>query len=114
MTNSSHQLVRTFHSTCMITNYDTTIQALSRIAGLRVLEYSEAEYIGRRGGMIWIGDNSMEVGQPIVEGHAAQRFLLRVGAGMHSYAFQVVDLDATLDEFATSGVTLGARPAPGF
>src|ERR1700722_18470177 len=107
MTNSPHQLVRTFHSTCMVTNYDTTIEALSRVAGLRVLEYSEAELIGRRGGMTWIGDNSVEVGQPIVEGHAAQRFLVRLGAGMHSYAFQVVDLDVTLDEFAARGVTLG-------
>jgi hypothetical protein len=66
-----HELERTFHSTCMISDYDATIAALARIAGLRVLEYSEAENIGRRGGMTWLADNSIEVAQPIVEGHAA-------------------------------------------
>jgi hypothetical protein len=111
---SSHQLVRTFHSTCMVTDYDATVHALARVAGLRVLEYSEAENIGRRGGMTWIGDNSIEVAQPIVPGHAAERFLLRFGPGMHSYALQVVDLDATLDHLATGGVTLGVRPDTGF
>jgi len=109
-----HQLVRTFHSTCMITDYDATVAALSRVAGLRVLEYSEAELIGRRGGMTWIGDNSMEVAQPIVEGHAAHRFLLGFGPGMHSYALQVKDLNGTIAHLAEHGVTVGVRPAEGF
>lgn len=109
-----HELVRTFHSTCMISDYDATVAALGRMAGLRVLEYSEAQNIGRRGGMTWIGDNSIEVAQPIVEGHAAQRFLLRFGPGMHSYALQVNDLDATIAHLATGGVTVGVRPAEGF
>ena len=113
-TGGGHQIVRTFHSTCMISDYDATVAALARVAGLRVLEYSEMELIGRRGGMTWIGDNSMEVGQPIVEGHAAQRFVERVGPGMHSYALQVVDLDATIAHLGEAGVNLGVRPAEGF
>src|SRR6516162_10147770 len=94
--NSNHQLIRSFHSTCMVNDYDVTVATLGRVAGLRVLEYGEAEDIGRRGGMTWIGDNSLEVAQPIVDGHAAQRFLHRFGPGMHSYALQVTDLDATI------------------
>jgi catechol 2,3-dioxygenase-like lactoylglutathione lyase family enzyme len=112
--NSSHHLVRTFHSTCMVSDYDATVAALGRIVGLRVLEYSENEVIGRRGGMTWIGDNSLEVAQPIVEGHAAERFLRRLGPGMHSYALQVSDLDATISHLEAGGVTVGVRPAPGF
>jgi hypothetical protein len=110
----AHQLVRTFHSTCMISDYDATVSSLARVAGLRVLEYSEAEYIGRRGGMTWIGDNSMEVAQPIVAGHAAERFLLRFGPGMHSYALQVSNLDSTISHLESNGVKVGVRPAPGF
>jgi len=113
-TAGGHQIVRTFHSTCMISDYDASVDALARVAGLRVLEYSEMELIGRRGGMTWIGDNSMEVGQPIVEGHAAQRFVQRVGPGMHSYALQVVDLEATIAHLGEGGVSLGVRPAEGF
>lgn len=110
----SHELVRTFHSTCTVTDYDRTVAALARLVGMRVLEYSEAEHIGRRGGMTWLGDNSIEVSQPIVAGHAAERFLRKFGPGMHSYAFQVTDLDATIDHLSHSGVGLGARPDTGF
>jgi hypothetical protein len=109
-----HQLVRTFHSTCMISDYDATVRELAHVAGLRVLEYSEMELIGRRGGMTWIGDNSVEVGQPIVPGHAAERFVQRIGPGMHSYAIQVADLDATIARLAEGGVKVGVRPAEGF
>lgn len=98
----------------MVADYDATVAALARVAGLRVLEYSEAELIGRRGGMTWIGDNSIEVAQPIVDGHAAHRFLMSFGPGMHSYALQVRDLDATLAHLAEHGVAVGVRPAPGF
>ena len=74
-----HRIVRTFHSTCMVNSYDRTVAALGHVAGLRVLEYSEAPAIGRRGGMTWIGDGSIEVAEPIVPGHAAARFLERFG-----------------------------------
>jgi hypothetical protein len=110
----NHGIIRTFHSTCMISDYDATVGALGRVAGLRPLEYSENESIGRRGGMTWVGDNSIEVAQPIVDGHAADRFLRRLGAGMHSYAFQVLDLDATISHLGTGAVTVGVRPADGF
>lgn len=111
---ATHQLFRTFHSTCMVNDYDATIDTLGRLAGLRVLEYSALEYVGRRGGMTWIGDNSIEVGQPIVAGHAIERFIQRYGPGMSSYAFQVTDLDATIAHLESHGVTVGIRPGPKF
>lgn len=110
----AHQIIRTFHSTCMVSDYDAAIRDLAGVAGLRVLEYGENQDIGRRGGMTWIGDNSIEVAQPIVDGHAADRFVRRVGPGMHSYALQVADLDVTLARLQTGGVTVGVRPAEGF
>jgi hypothetical protein len=111
---SSHEIIRTFHSTCMVEDYDETVSALARLAGLRVLEYSALELIGRRGGMVWIGDGSIEVAQPIVADHATQRFLDRFGPGMHSYAFQVQDLDGTLERLASGGVAVGVRPMDWF
>jgi methylmalonyl-CoA/ethylmalonyl-CoA epimerase len=110
----SHRIVRTFHSTCMVNDYDRTVTALGHVAGLRVLEYSEAPAIGRRGGMTWLGDGSIEVAEPIVPGHAAARFLERFGPGMHSYAFQVENLDDTIEHLARGGVDVGVRPEPGF
>ena len=87
-----------FHSTAMVADYDLACERLTLLAGLRVLEYSENPQpeIGRRGGMVWIGDNSIELGQPIVEGGGAARFVTRSGGGMHSVAVQVDDLEATM------------------
>jgi hypothetical protein len=110
----AHEIVRTFHSTCMVEDYDETVDALARLAGLRVLEYTENELIGRRGGMVWIGDNSIEVAQPIVADHATQKFIDRFGQGMHSYAFQVRDLTGTLEHLATGGVAVGVMPLDWF
>jgi hypothetical protein len=98
----------------MVSDYEHTVEALARVAGLRVLEYSANEVIGRRGGMAWIGDNSVEVAQPIVDGHAADRFLRAFGPGMHSYAFEVEDLDATVVHLEGHGIKVGVRPEPGF
>ena len=98
----------------MVRDYDRTVDELAHLVGLRVLECSESELVGRKGGMTWIGDGSLEVAEPIVAGHAAQRFLDRFGPGMHSVAFQVRDLDATLERLASGGVRVGARPLDWF
>lgn len=110
----THRVVRTFHSTAMVTDYDATVGVLGRLFGLAPLEYSEAEYLGRRGGMTWIGDNSIEIGQPIVEGHGVDRFVKRFGPGMNSYAYEVDDLDSTIDHLAGHGIGVSVRPADGF
>jgi hypothetical protein len=84
---------------------------LTRLAGLRVLEDSRLEdpAIGRRGGMAWLGDNVLEIGEPIVAGGAVDRFVTRFGSHMSSIAAQVADLDATLDFLAGQGVRLSSR-----
>ncbi len=111
---NGHEVVRTFHTTAIVPDYDAVVAALGKLADLRVFEYSESQNIGRRGGMTWLGDNSIEIGEPIVPGHASERFVERFGGGMHSYAFEVTNLDATLEHFAASGVTVGVRPSNDF
>jgi hypothetical protein len=56
----------------MVADYERTRDALIRLAGLRVLEDSRLDdpAIGRRGGMAWLGDNVIEIGEPIVDGDA--------------------------------------------
>jgi len=100
----------------MVADYDLACERLTLLAGLRVLEYSENPQpeIGRRGGMVWIGDNSIELGQPIVEGGGAARFVTRSGGGMHSVAVQVDDLEATMAHMESCGVRIAARPMKEF
>jgi methylmalonyl-CoA/ethylmalonyl-CoA epimerase len=103
-----------FHSTAMVPDYDRAIAQLQALAGLRVLEYNESlrPQIGRRGGMTWLGDNSLEVGQPIVPSGGAARFVARNGGGMHSVALQVSDIEATMEHMRANGVRIAARPLP--
>jgi methylmalonyl-CoA/ethylmalonyl-CoA epimerase len=103
-----------FHLTAIVPDYDQAIAHLQAIAGLRVLEYNESPRpeIGRRGGMTWLGDNSLEVGQPIVPSGGAARFVARSGGGMHSVALQVSDIEATMEHMRANGVRIAARPLP--
>jgi len=103
-----------FHSTAMVADYDLAVERLAALGGLRVLEYSDNPQpeIGRRGGMTWIGDNSIEIGQPTYPGGGADRFVRRTGGGLHSIALQVADIDAALAHVAAVGIPVAARPMP--
>ncbi len=113
MTRRRHQVRWLFHSTAMVTDYELAVRNLGTLVGLTVLEYSESTEpgIGRRGGMAWVGDNAIEIGQPIVEGGAA-RFVERFGGGMHSLALQVEDLEATMAHLEAQEIHIAARPRP--
>jgi catechol 2,3-dioxygenase-like lactoylglutathione lyase family enzyme len=102
-----------FHSTAMVPDYDLAVDRLAALFGLRVLEYSEADHpaVGRRGGMTWIGDGSIELGQPIVEGAQPDRFVQRTGGGMSGVALWVEDLAATVDHLAAHGVGMPVQLA---
>ena len=108
-----HHVRWLFHSTAMVADYDLAVRNLGTLVGLTVLEYGESTEpgIGRRGGMAWVGDNAIEIGQPIVEGGAA-RFVSRFGGGMHSVALQVEDLEATMAHLEAQEVRIAARPLP--
>jgi len=107
-----HEVRWCFHTTAMVSDYELTRDALIRLVGLRVLEDSRIENpgIGRRGGMTWVGDNIIEIGQPIVDGGAAERFVSRFGSHMSSIAVQVSDIDATVDFLAAKDAPVANRP----
>ncbi|MGD9701227.1 MAG: VOC family protein [Acidimicrobiia bacterium] len=107
----THDVRWCFHTTAMVADYERTRDALVRLVGLRVLEDSRLDdpAIGRRGGMAWLGDNIIEIGEPIVEGGAVDRFVRRFGSHMSSIAVQVADVDATVDFLAEHNVRIASR-----
>jgi catechol 2,3-dioxygenase-like lactoylglutathione lyase family enzyme len=106
-----HEVLWCFHTTAMVADYETTRDALAWLVGSRVLEENRLDdpAIGRRGGMTWIGDNSIELGEPIVEGGAVDRFIKRFGSHMSSIAVQVADIDATIAHLGGLGVRVASR-----
>jgi catechol 2,3-dioxygenase-like lactoylglutathione lyase family enzyme len=107
----THEVRWCFHTTAMVADYERTRDALIPLVGLRVLEDSRIEdpSIGRRGGMCWVGDNIIEIGEPIVEGGAVDRFVKRFGSHMSSIAVQVADIDATVEFLADHDVRVASR-----
>jgi hypothetical protein len=77
-------------------DYDALLDPLQRLFGAVVMhhQYSEAPEIGRSGGMIWIGDNSIEIGAPVGPVSPVRKFVERLGGGMHSMALRVTDVPA--------------------
>jgi Glyoxalase/Bleomycin resistance protein/Dioxygenase superfamily len=106
-----HEVRWCFHTTAMVADYDRTRDALAWLAGSRALEENRYEdpRIGRRGGMTWIGDNSIELGEPIVAGGAVDRFVRRFGSHMSSIAVQVSDIEATIAHLEAVGVRVASR-----
>jgi hypothetical protein len=100
-----------FHATAMGASYDAIFDPLARLFGCRVLHDNEVPTPGieRRGGMTWIADNSIEIGQPLTSSSPVQRFVDRFGGGMHSIAVQVEDLDAALAYAQGAGVRVASR-----
>lgn len=113
---SAHEVRWMFHSTAMVADYDLAISSMARLLGLRVLEYSESMLpnVGRRGGMTWVGDNSIEIGQPIIEGAGADKFVKNNGGGIHSIAVQVRDVDVTEQHVTALGMRIAAKPDTGY
>jgi methylmalonyl-CoA/ethylmalonyl-CoA epimerase len=100
-----------FHATAMGASYDAILDPLARLFGCRVLHDNEVPTPGveRRGGMTWIADNSIEIGQPLGDASPVHRFVERFGGGMHSVAVQVDDLDAALARAEEAGVSVATR-----
>jgi hypothetical protein len=106
-----HRVRWCFHTTAMVADYERTRDALAWLVGSRALEDHVVDdpAIGRRGGMTWIGDNSIELGEPAVAGGAVDRFVQRFGSHMSSIAVQVDDADATVAHLASVGCRVASR-----
>jgi methylmalonyl-CoA/ethylmalonyl-CoA epimerase len=103
-----------FHATALAQSYDALLSPLERLLGCRVLHLNSSDVPGlqRRGGMTWLADNSIELGEPYGQSPSIQRFLDRFGGGMHSIAVQVDDLDRALEHAGSVGVRVADRVLP--
>ena len=104
-----------FHATAMGPSYDAIVEPLQKLLGCRVLhdQAMDTPGIERRGGMTWIADNSIEIGEPYGATSPVHHFIERFGGGMHSVAVQVDDLDAALGRAESLGVGVADRPLDG-
>jgi hypothetical protein len=111
-----HQTLWLFHATAMIADYDAAFAALDHLVGLRVVYEVNAAQAGAgyRGGAVWMGDNSLELGEPIEADSPVDRFVRQQGGGVHSLCVSVPDVEATIGDFDAQGVRHTPVYPPGF
>lgn len=95
-----------WHATAMAQDYFALLEPLEELFGAVVMhdQLSEAPEIGRRGGMIWLGDNSIEIGAPVGDRSPVRKFVEKFNGGMHSIALQVNDIEATRERLTALGL----------
>ena len=96
-----------WHATAMAPDYDGLLGPLQRLFGATVMhdQASDDPAVGRRGGMVWIGDNSIEIGAPFGAHSPVRNFVEKWGGGMHSIALRVDDARETEERLAALGLT---------
>jgi methylmalonyl-CoA/ethylmalonyl-CoA epimerase len=79
----------------MAEDYLALLEPLEEFFGAVVMhdQSSEEPEIGRRGGMVWLGDNSIEIGAPLGPNSPVRNFVEKFNGGMHSIALRVPDID---------------------
>jgi hypothetical protein len=100
-----------YHASAMGPSYDAIFEPLARLFGAVVLHDNKLSAPGleRRGGMVWLADGAIEIGEPLGPTSDVHRFIERFGGGMHSIAVQVEDVGASLERVASLGVRVASR-----
>jgi catechol 2,3-dioxygenase-like lactoylglutathione lyase family enzyme len=98
-----------WHSTIMGEDYDGILEPLRDLFGAVVMHdhHMEQPEVGRRGGMIWMGDNSIEIGAPVGDQSPVRKFVEKLGGGMHSIALRTSDIERTRDWVLGHGMQEG-------
>jgi hypothetical protein len=100
-----------WHSTAMGDRYDELLAPYVRLFGAVVMHDRESRdpVVGRRGGMVWLGDNSIELGEPLGDVSPIRGFLQRFGGGMHSVALRIDDVGDARARLDRRGVAVAAE-----
>jgi methylmalonyl-CoA/ethylmalonyl-CoA epimerase len=94
------------HLGVAVTDLDQALETYERLFGARVERRATVEEQGVRAASVRIGDDRLELLEPLGDDTPVGRFLAKRGPGMHHVAYQVSDLPAALAELAGEGADL--------
>lgn len=108
-----HRVNRTFHLTGVVADLDAAVAPLRNVFGAVVLHTDSGETFGTRmdRAMLWVGDQLLELIQPIGGPSPVAEYLERFGGGMNGLGLEVADGDATEAHLAGLGVEVAVRYA---
>jgi methylmalonyl-CoA/ethylmalonyl-CoA epimerase len=94
------------HLGVAVDDLETALSTYERLFGAEVEHRATVEDQGVRAASLRIGSGRVELLEPLGEDTPVGRFLAKRGPGMHHVAYEVSDLEATLDELARAGAEL--------
>lgn len=99
-------LLNIHHTALAVEDLDQAIVSFGRQYGIEPLYRETIESQGVEEAMIAIGASHVQLLAPLAADTPVGRFLANHGEGLHHIAFQVVDIDAALEDLAASGAEL--------
>jgi methylmalonyl-CoA/ethylmalonyl-CoA epimerase len=102
------------HLGLAVTDLDEALKTYERLFGAQIEHRATVEDQGVRAASVRIGEDRVELLEPLGDDTPVGRFLEKRGPGMHHVAYEVSDLPAALEELADAGADLiDARPRAG-
>ena len=102
------------HLGVAVEDLETALATYERLFGAEVEHRATVEDQGVRAASLCVGSGRVELLEPLGEDTPVGRFLAKRGPGMHHVAYEVSDLEATLNELARAGAELiDERPRAG-
>ena len=106
-------LERVEHIALAVSDVEAAISHYRDVWGLEVSHRERVEDQGVEEVMLPLGDSNLQLLSALSPDSIVGRFLERRGEGLHHIAYEVDDLDRTLDELRLKGVRLiDERPRP--
>jgi methylmalonyl-CoA epimerase len=102
------------HLGVAVVDLDDALRTYGRLFGAEVERRATVDDQGVRAASLRVGENRIELLEPLGEDTPVGRFIAKRGPGMHHVAYEVTDLRATLAELAEAGADLiDASPREG-
>jgi methylmalonyl-CoA/ethylmalonyl-CoA epimerase len=97
---------RVDHIGVAVDDLDAAIALHERTYGMAVAHREVVEEQGVEAVLLDVGENHVELLRPLDEDTPVGRFLAKRGPGLHHVAYQVADVQATLDTLRERGLRL--------
>jgi Glyoxalase/Bleomycin resistance protein/Dioxygenase superfamily len=106
----NHEVQRVFHLTGVVADRDAAVTRLETLFGAGVLHKAEGETFGleMRRAILWIGDNLIELIQPVGPSPMTA-FLERFGGGLNGLGVEVTDVAAAERHLSGLGIEVAVR-----
>ena len=94
------------HIGVAVTDLDAAIELYERRFGMALVHRETVTEQGVEAVLLDVGENHVELLAPLGDDTPVGKFLAKKGPGLHHVAYQVGDIDATLDTLRQSGLRL--------